>query len=128
MAGNTSAQPPVQVLLAGRSAALVRLTCRPGLRPALLEVLNNYVDRLDEEPGTEIYTLSIDPDNDSLVWLYEIFASDEAQAQHQQAPALAELLPAMQELLDGPPAVLRMSPLRMSLQETILRDEFDLLD
>lgn len=128
MAGNTSANPPVQVLLAGRTAALVRLTCKTGMRPALLEVLNNYVDRLDEEPGTEIYTLSIDPDNDSLVWMYEIFADEDAQHQHQQAPALGELLPAMQELLDGPPAVLRMSPLRMSLQESVLRDEFDLLD
>ncbi|MFA7323496.1 MAG: antibiotic biosynthesis monooxygenase [Candidatus Nanopelagicales bacterium] len=128
MAGNTSANPPVQVLLAGRTAALVRLTCKPGLRPALLEVLNNYVDRLDEEPGTEIYTLSIDPDNDSLVWMYEIFADEDAQVQHQQAPALGDLLPAMQELLDGPPAVLRMSPLRLSLQDTVLRDEFDSLD
>jgi len=128
VAGNTSANPPVQVLLAGRTAALVRLTCKPGLRPALLEVLNNYVDRLDEEPGTEIYTLSIDPDNDSLVWMYEIFADEDAQVQHQQAPALGDLLPAMQELLDGPPAVLRMSPLRLSLQDTVLRDEFDSLD
>lgn len=126
MAGNAHATPPVQVLLAGRTAALVRLTCKPGLRPALLDVLNNYVDRLDEEPGTEFYTLSIDPDSDNLVWLYEIFANEEAQLEHQQALSLADLIPAMQELLEEPPAILRMSPLRMSLQETILSDNFEL--
>jgi quinol monooxygenase YgiN len=96
------------------------------MRPALLEVLNKYVDRLDEEPGTEFYTLSIDPDSDNLVWLYQVYANDEAQVEHQQAPALAELLPAMQDLLNEPPAILRMSPLRMSLQETILSDNFEL--
>jgi len=96
------------------------------MRPALLDVLNKYVDRLDEEPGTELYTLSIDPDSDNLVWLYEVFANDEAQLEHQQAPALSDLIPAMQELLDEPPAILRMSPLRMSLQETILTDDFEL--
>ncbi|MEI7452971.1 MAG: antibiotic biosynthesis monooxygenase [Actinomycetes bacterium] len=126
MGGNTNATPPVQVLLAGRAAVLVRLTCKPGMRPALLEVLNKYVDRLDEEPGTEFYTLSIDPDSDNLVWLYQVYANDEAQVEHQQAPALAELLPAMQDLLNEPPAILRMSPLRMSLQETILSDNFEL--
>ncbi len=126
MAGNTNANPPVQVLLAGRTAALVRLTCKPGMRPALLDVLNKYVDRLDEEPGTEFYTLSIDPDSDNLVWLYQVYANEEAQLEHQQSPALAELIPGMQELLNEPPAILRMSPLRMSLQETILSDNFDL--
>jgi len=126
MSGNASANAPVQVLLAGRTSSLIRLTCKPGMRPALLDVLNNYVDRLGEEPGTEIYTVSIDPDNDDLVWMYEVFASEDAQREHMQSAALAEMLPLMQELLDGPPAVLRMMPLRLSLQETVLSDEFDL--
>jgi hypothetical protein len=30
----------------------------------------------------------------------------------------------MPELLDGPPAVLRMEPLRMSLQETVLAEDW----
>jgi len=126
VAGNAHAIPPVQVLLAGRTAALVRLTCKPGMRPALLDLFNNYMDRLGEEPGTEMYTLSIDPDSDNLVWLYQVFANDEAQLEHQQAPALADVIPAMQNLLDGPPAILRMSPLRLALQETVLDDDFDL--
>ena len=126
MAGNASANAPVQVLLAGRTASLIRLTCKPGLRPAMLDVLNNYLDRLGEEPGTEILTISIDPENDDLVWMYEVFANEDAQRDHMQAPALGEMLPQMQELLDGPPAVLRMMPLRLSLQETVLSDEFEL--
>jgi quinol monooxygenase YgiN len=125
MTGNASANAPVQVLLAGRTASLIRLTCKSGLRPALLDVLNNYLDRLGEEPGTEIFTLSIDPDNEDLVWMYEVFASEDAQREHMQSPAVADMLPPMQELLDGPPAVLRMMPLRLSLQETVLSDEFE---
>ncbi len=42
-----------------------------------------------------------------------------------RAPAVGEMVPQMQDLLDGPPAVLRMMPLRLSLQETVLSDEFE---
>ena len=55
---------PVQALLPGRRSMLVRLTCETGMRPAMLEMLNTYADGLAEEPGTEMFVVSLDADDD----------------------------------------------------------------
>ena len=80
---------PRQVLTPGRHSVLVRLTAAPGMRPALLEVLNTYVDTLRHEPGTEMLVVSIDPDDVNNVWLYETFKDDQAQDAHRAADGFA---------------------------------------
>lgn len=115
---------PVQVLLPGRRSLLVRLTCQEGLRPAMLEMLNTYADGLDEEPGTEMFVVSLDPDDETIVWLYEIFKDEDAENAHRSSLGFARMMSSMPELLDGPPAVLRMEPLRMALQETVLSEDW----
>lgn len=118
--------PPVQVLLPGRRCLLVRLNCKQGFRPALLEVLNTYTDGLAEEPGTEVFVVSLDPDAADTVWLFEVFKDEQAQAAHQAAAGFAVMMQAIPPLLDGPPAVLRMDPLRMSMQEALLTEDWSL--
>jgi len=117
-------EEPRQVLLPGRRSLLVRLTCKPGLRPALLEVLNTYTDGLAEEPGTEVFIVSLDPEGENTVWLFEVFKNEQAQVEHQSAAGFAVMMQAMPPLLDGPPAVLRMDPLRMSMQEGLLTEDW----
>ena len=115
---------PKQVLLVGRRSLLVRLTCNEGLRPALLELLNTYTDGIAEEPGTEVFVVSLDPDSENIVWLYEVFKDENAENDHRRSGGFAVLMGQMPPLLDGPPAVLRMDPLRMSLQEGGLQEDF----
>lgn len=115
---------PVQVLLAGRRCLLVRLTCREGLRPAMLEMLNTYADGLTEEPGTEMLIVSLDPDDDSIVWLYEIFKDVDAENAHRSSAGFARMMTEMPQLLEGQPAVLRMDPLRLSMQEDVLTEDW----
>jgi len=117
-------QAPAQALLPGRRSILVRLVCKAGMRPALLEVLNAYTDNLSEEPGTEMFVMSLDPENDTTVWLYEIFRDDDAEVAHRESNGFAVLMRALPPLLDGPPAVLRMEPLRISLQERALDEDW----
>jgi quinol monooxygenase YgiN len=115
---------PVQVLLPGRRSLLVRLTCQEGMRPAMLEILNTYADGLDEEPGTEMFVVSLDPDDSSIVWLYEIFRDDDAETAHRSSTGFGRMMSTIPELLDGPPAILRMEPLRMAMQETVLSEDW----
>jgi len=115
---------PRQALLPGRRALLVRLNVQDGLRPALLELLNTYTDGLAEEPGTEVFVVSLDPDNMNTIWLYEMFRDDEAQEAHRASDGFAVLMSSMPALLDGPPAVLRMDPLRMAMQENVLVEDW----
>ena len=115
---------PVQALLPGRRCLVVRLSCKEGLRPALLDALNTYADGLAEEPGTEVFMVSLDPDEESLVWLFEVFKDEDAQLAHRSADGFARLLGAMSDHLDAPPAVLRMDPLRLVLQESVLAEDW----
>ena len=125
MAEQQESIEPRTALLPGRRSLLVRLTSHTGMRPALLDLLNTYADGLAEEPGTELFIVSMDPDDANIVWLYEIYADEDAENAHRSSSGFARLMNAMPELLDGPPAVLRTVPLRMSLQEQVLSEEWD---
>jgi quinol monooxygenase YgiN len=117
---------PAQALLPGRQALLVRLTSHPGNRAALLDLLNSYADGLAEEPGTEVFIVSVDPEDENLVWLYEIFRDEDAAVSHRSSSGFARLMQAMPGLLAGAPAILRMDPLRLSMQEAVLEDDWAL--
>ena len=126
MAEQQESIEPRTALLPGRRSLMVRLTAVDGMRPALLDLLNTYADGLAEEPGTELFIVSMDPDDANIVWLYEIFADEDAENAHRGSAGFASLMNAMPPLLNGPPAVLRTVPLRMSLQEQVLSEDWDL--
>jgi quinol monooxygenase YgiN len=117
---------PVQALLPERMGMLVRLHASPGRRPALLDVLNTYADGLAEEPGTEVFIVHVDPDDADIVWLYEVFRDEQAQVAHRSASGFAVLMQELPELLASPPGILRMDPLRLSMQEGLLNDDWAL--
>jgi quinol monooxygenase YgiN len=105
---------------------LVRLTATEGMRPALLDALHRYSDGLEEEPGTEMFVVHLDPDDANIVWLYEIFRDDDAQEEHRAADGFAQLMTELPDVLGAPPAILRLDPLRMSLQEQVLSEDLSL--
>ena len=117
---------PVQVLLAGRRVLLVRLTCNEGMRPAMLDMLNTYTDGLSDEPGTEVLIVSLDPDDVNIVWLYEMFKDEDAENAHRSSAGFAMMMTEMPKFLGAPPALLRMDPLRMSLQQGVLAEDWAL--
>ena len=125
MAEQQESIEPRTALLPGRRSLMVRLTCNAGMRPALLDLLNTYADGLAEEPGTEVFIVSMDPDDDNVVWLYEIFADEDAENAHRSSEGFHSLMQSMPPLLGAPPAVLRTVPLRMSMQEGVLREEWE---
>jgi quinol monooxygenase YgiN len=110
----------VTALLPGRVGLVVRLHAQPGARPALLDALHRYVDRLDEEPGTESFLVSLDPDDDSVVWLHEWFTDDAAYAAHRESAPFAVLMNEMPAHLADGPGVLRLDPLRLHLSAGLL--------
>jgi quinol monooxygenase YgiN len=117
-------ETPRQVILAGRRSMLVRLTSEDGKRAALLDMLNTYTDGLGEEPGTEMFMVSLDPEDPNIVWLFEIFTDEDAESAHRASSGFAMLMEQMPPLLDGPPAVLRMEPLRLSMQDAVLTEDW----
>jgi len=115
-----------QSLTPGRRGMLVRLTASEGMRPALLDAIHRYSDGLEEEPGTELFIVHLDPDDANIVWLYEIFRDEDAQEEHRAADGFAQLMTELPDVLGAPPAILRLDPLRMSLQEQVLSEDLSL--
>lgn len=111
-------------LLPGRQALLVRLNVGVGKRTELLDLLNTYVDRIGDEPGTEVFTVLTDPDSEDIVWLFEVFSSEESEIEHRQSTGFADLMQGLQNVLEGAPGILRMNPLRMTIQEDMFTQDW----
>ena len=126
MTAGPVSEEPTQALLPGRMGMLVRLQASPGNRAALLDVLHRYTDGLAEEPGTEMFIVHLDPDDADIVWLYEIFHDAQAQVAHRAAEGFATLMAELPDLLASPPGILRMDPLRVSMQQGVLREDWTL--
>lgn len=111
-------------LLPDRRALLVRLNVLDGKRTELLDLLNTYADRIGDEPGTEVYTVLVDPDSENIVWLFEVFSNDDAENLHRQSVAFGDLMHGLQNVLDAAPGILRMNPLRMTMQEDMFTQDW----
>jgi quinol monooxygenase YgiN len=111
--------PPLSALLPGRVGLVVRLVSRDRTRAAVLDSVHRYMDALDAEPGTEAFVVATDPDDEDIVWLFEWFADDDAMAAHRASAPFAELMGELSERLGAPPAVVRLDPLRVSLQRVV---------
>ena len=114
------ADRPVDALLPGRVGLFVRLECAEGNRPAILDVLNRYVDGLDSEPGTEVFLLALDPEDEGVVWLFEWFTDEAGLEAHRESPMFAEMMAEMPPLLVQPPGILRIDPLRLHMRTSVL--------
>ena len=110
-----SPENPVDAVLPGRIGILVRIPTVAGMRAAALDVVNRYVDDLDEEPGTEAFLVCIDPDDDDVVWLYEWFHDEESLQAHREAPLFARLMDEMPDLVADGPGLMRLDPLRLRM-------------
>jgi quinol monooxygenase YgiN len=110
-------------LLPDRQGLVVRLQAEPGGRPALLDALHRYIDRLPEEPATEFFCISLDPDEQEVVWLHEWFNGEDGMTAHRAAPGFAELMAELNAVLSTAPGVMRFVPLRMHLADGLWQDE-----
>jgi quinol monooxygenase YgiN len=109
-------------LLPGRVGLFVRLAAKPGARTGLLDALHRYADRLSAEPHTEAFVIALDPEDQDVVWLYEWFTDEAGLEAHRLSEPFTELVTEIPDLLDTPPGLLRIDPLRLRLQTAMLDD------
>jgi quinol monooxygenase YgiN len=111
--------PAVDAVLPGRIGLLVRIPVVPGMRAAALDVLNRYVDALDEEPGTEAFLVCVDPSDADVVWLYEWFRDEEALQAHREAPVFTWLMNELPDLVSDGMGLMRLDPLRLRMSPAV---------
>ena len=94
-------QASPQVLL------VVELTIRPGAQREMREALDRLVDATRQERGVVRFEVGLDPDDDTRVLGYEIWASQSALDEHQAKAHTKEFLARARELFVDPAAALR---------------------
>lgn len=91
--------------------ALLQLTAREGERDNLLRVLSNYLRTLEDgEPGTTLVSVAADPNDDTMVWVWEEFADVDAVRAHFEHDFFRALQLELADLLAAQPAVRPLVP------------------
>jgi quinol monooxygenase YgiN len=90
--------------------ALLQMTALDGQRDELLRVLANYVHTLDGEPGTTLFTVAADPNDENLVWAWEEFADGAAVQGHFEHDFFRALQLELADLLAEPVSVRPLAP------------------
>ena len=83
-AGQRSGRRPDSVAV----VIFTRLTAKPGRRDELLEVLDDLAEATRAEPGNEVFIVHAARDEPDVVLGYEVFADDEAVAEHRATDAV----------------------------------------
>jgi quinol monooxygenase YgiN len=99
--------------------ALLQLTAQVGRREELLRVLGNYANTLDGEPGTTLFAVAADPNDEQLVWAWEEFADGAAVEGHFRHDFFRALQLELAELLAEPVAVRPLAPFARRVQPNV---------
>ena len=93
-----------------KTAAFVKLVAHPGKRDELAAAMREMFPAVGDEDGTLIYALHLDKNDDNAVWLYELYADDEALNTHSSSDAMKTLLGTLPGLLAEQPLMAFTTP------------------
>ena len=84
-------------------ALLNRLTAKPGQRQPVVEILLESGKLFDDNPACLLYLVSESSDDPDLVWVIDLWTSQEAHAEALKTPELRPFVEQAIPLLEGMP-------------------------
>jgi pimeloyl-ACP methyl ester carboxylesterase/quinol monooxygenase YgiN len=96
---------------------VVELTTKPGAQREMREALDRLVDATRQERGVVRFEVGFDPDDDTRVLGYEIWASQDALSEHKTEAHTREFLARARELVVDPSVPLRTGRWRPMREE-----------
>jgi len=94
-----------------RVARYVKLTAKPGAERSLAELMLESAELLEQVPGCELYLINRTEQDPAVVWVTEIWRSQEELNGSLQLETVKAHLPKVLPLLDGPPEVTELESL-----------------
>jgi quinol monooxygenase YgiN len=82
-----------------KPSMFVKLSAQPGKRDELLAAFAPMLEAVGGEPGTLVYTIHTDNADEDAIWVFELYADDEALAAHSSSAAMKALMGTMGPLL-----------------------------
>jgi len=89
---------------------LNRLTAKPGQRQRVVEILLESGRLFDDNPACLLYLVSESTDDPNLVWVIDLWTSQEAHAEALKAPELRPFVEQAMPLLEGMPEQIEVRP------------------
>jgi quinol monooxygenase YgiN len=91
-------------------ALLNRLTARPGQRGRVVEILLESGRLFEDNARCLLYLVSESTDDPDVVWVADLWTSEEAHAEALKAPELRPYVEQAIPLLDAMPEQIRIRP------------------
>ena len=88
-------------------AQIACFVAKDGAQEQLLGAVDAAAAAAAAEPGTLAYISHVEQGDPRVVWIYELYADEEARVAHVESDATARLRAALAEVLDRPPTVTR---------------------
>ena len=90
----------------------VKLAIKPGTRDDAAAAIQVAIDNVQSEPGTEIYILHVDPNDENVLYFYELYASGDALGAHAGSDWFKAFGPTLAPFLAGAPEMKMLSPIK----------------
>ncbi len=87
-----------------------KIRARPGKRDALLAKFTEAAEMQHENPACELTLVCASPDDPDVVFLTEVWASEEEHERARTSPEVQAWAKDMPELVDGPRDSTRLDP------------------
>ena len=97
-------------MASNKTACFVKMVAHPGKRDDLVGALREMFPTVGGEDGTLIYSVHVDKADDTAVWIYELYESDDALATHGGSDAMKSLLGALAGLVAEAPMLVFTTP------------------
>lgn len=94
----------------GKLALIAKVTAAAGKRDELVEAFGPLVKAVEDEPGTLLYVMHKDDQDDDVVWFYEVYADKAAMDAHSSSETMKTVGRSLAPLMGGRPELFRLTP------------------
>ena len=92
-------------------AVLAKMTAKEGQGPELARIMREkLVPAVEQEEGTEIYSMHQDAANADVIWFFELYRDNDALSAHSGSEAMKSVGPDLGPLLAGRPELYLLNP------------------
>jgi quinol monooxygenase YgiN len=88
----------------------VKLDLQPGKRDEAIAIIQEALQAVESEDGTELYLLHVDPNDENVLYFYEKYTSGDALAAHAGADWFKAFGPKLGPVLAGRPDMKIVNP------------------
>ncbi|MFZ4719044.1 MAG: putative quinol monooxygenase [Ilumatobacteraceae bacterium] len=88
----------------------VKLELQPGKRDEAVAIIQEALDAVQSEDGTELYLLHTDPSDENVLYFYEKYADNDSLTAHGTADWFKAFGPKLGPVLAGRPSMQFVTP------------------